>query len=153
MIARIVATQRGTGEQLNIEIHWQSGPVRRDHVGAPVRRLEQLPSHEALRRRILELHKEGTSHPETSGTLNAEGYRPQKQGIFSSSSVTNLLNKCRPSPNKDALHPKTDPFPRSTGVVSQTTAPRATTWKQQSTPERLKKSASNFAMQNPDCQV
>ena len=65
MIARIVATQHGTREQLNVEIHWQSGPVSRIHVCAPARRLEQLPSYEALRRRIPELDKECRSRPET----------------------------------------------------------------------------------------
>ena len=98
MIARIVVTQRGTSEQIAVEVHWHGGQVSRNHLRAPVRRLEQLSSYEALRRRVLELDNEGRSHPEIAGILNTEGYRPPRRENFSVGSVINLLNKCRPSP-------------------------------------------------------
>ncbi len=102
MVERVVATQHGTSEQLDIEMHWHGGHTSRERVRAPVRRLEQLSSFEDLGRRALELESEGRAQQEIADILNAEGYRPPRRESFNVSSVTNLLNKCRPQPRAPA---------------------------------------------------
>ena len=96
MIERIVATQEGVSERVAVEIHWHGGQVTAHRLRAPVRRLEQLTAFRSLRRRALELEREGRTQREIADCLNAEGWRPPRRARFSVGSVSNLLNKCRP---------------------------------------------------------
>jgi len=111
LIERIVATQHGTSEQLDIEIHWYGGHVSKECIRAPVRHLEQLSSYEALRRRITVLDSEKRSRQEIADILNAEGYRPARREQFTVNAVANLLRKCRPAP-KGSQRPRPPPADR-----------------------------------------
>ncbi len=111
MIERIVATQDGVSERIAVEIRWHGGQVTAHCMRAPVRRLEQLTSFEALRRRALELESEGRTQQGIADCLNAEGYRPPRRKAFSIGSVSNLLGKCRP-PARSSPHPWRPPADR-----------------------------------------
>ena len=111
MIDRIVATQHGTSEQLDIEIHWYGGQVSREHIRTPVRRLDQLSSYQDLCQRVMQLKDENTTQQEIADILNAEGYTPPRRKSFTAFSVANILRTCRPS-SRGPVRPRPPPADR-----------------------------------------
>ncbi|HMF36058.1 MAG TPA: recombinase zinc beta ribbon domain-containing protein [Isosphaeraceae bacterium] len=76
LVERITVGVRGQTEWVDVAIRWAGGLESRHEVCRPVKKYEQLSNYQALRDRMIELRRAGTTTGEIAGRLNREGFHP-----------------------------------------------------------------------------
>jgi hypothetical protein len=102
LVERVVVNIEGQTEVVAVAIHWAGGFVSRHEIRRPIGRYPRLRDYEQLRQRLTELRRQGKTSLEIAETLNAEGFRPAKQGpAFNERSVRMLLCRLGLSGSRD----------------------------------------------------
>jgi len=78
MVERITVSVRGQTEWVDVTIQWAGGLETRHEILRPIRKYEQLSNYGALRNRMVELRRGGTSCAEIAKRLNHEGFHPPR---------------------------------------------------------------------------
>jgi DNA invertase Pin-like site-specific DNA recombinase len=76
LVERITVGVRGQTEWVDVAIRWAGGLESRHEICRPVRKYEQLSNYQALRDRMIELRRAGTTTGEIARRLNCEGFHP-----------------------------------------------------------------------------
>jgi hypothetical protein len=94
LVERITVAIRGESERVDVTIRWAGGRESRHEIRRPVLKYEQLSNYEALRDRVVELHRAGRSTREIAEQLNREGfYPPRDPGQFNRVVINQLLKR------------------------------------------------------------
>ena len=112
VVERVVVDAQGTSERVRVAIEWVGGGRTEGEVVRPVARLADLSYYPQLCERLRELSAAGLAAAEIARQLDAEGYRPAREGAgFGASWVRELrrrlgLSRHRPhTMRRDGLGP------------------------------------------------
>lgn len=78
LVERITVALRGQTEWVDVTIRWAGGLESRHEVRRPVQKYEQLSNYGALRDRMVELRRGGSTTSEIAEQLNREGFHPPR---------------------------------------------------------------------------
>jgi hypothetical protein len=94
LVEEVLVTVRDDSDQVAVTIRWSGGQVTAHQLIRPVQCYEQMANHDALLKRIHELHESGRTMAEVAEQLNQEGFHPPKRSAtFNGGIVTRLLAK------------------------------------------------------------
>lgn len=102
VVQRVVVDAQGRSERVQVRIDWIGGGHTEGEMVRDIARLADLSYYPQLCERVRTLTKKGMSAPVIAEQLNADGYRPARQGArFGLAQVTELqrrlgLRACRP---------------------------------------------------------
>jgi AraC-like DNA-binding protein len=94
LIERVLVTVIENTENVQVEVHWQSGHQTHALITRPVARLEQMSRYQPLIDRVKALHAQGHTAVEIAEKLNTEGWKPPKRrDTYNASMVRDLLTR------------------------------------------------------------
>jgi DNA invertase Pin-like site-specific DNA recombinase len=92
LIDQVELTRRGTGQEIDMVIHWRGGSTTHHEVRQGLRTYRDLSGGtERLRDRILALRGDGLTGDQIAAILNREGFHPARGSGFSGNRVRRLL--------------------------------------------------------------
>ena len=87
MIERVTVEVIGDTERVKVDLLWVGGVHTRAEIRRPVRNLQQLSYYDELCARIAELKSEGKNQGEITAILNATGWKPARNDLFTEASL------------------------------------------------------------------
>jgi DNA invertase Pin-like site-specific DNA recombinase len=91
LVEQIVVTVQHKSEYVDITIHWQGGFLSQHEIVRPLATFKRLRDYDCLMERLEQLHREGKTMPVIAAALNAEGFVPPRQGVFTVDTVSDLM--------------------------------------------------------------
>ena len=96
LVERITVGVRGQTEWVDVAIRWAGGQESRHEVCRTINKYDQLSNYQALRDRMIELRRAGTTTEAIAGRLNREGFHPPRgPAQFTPSIVKQFLSRRR----------------------------------------------------------
>jgi len=87
VIKEVTVDQKRSVGKVWFKIVWQTGAISEHWYNRRVRSYSEHPRAESIQQRIRELHAEGKFDDDIADTLNAEGLRTSKQGLFNHNTI------------------------------------------------------------------
>jgi DNA invertase Pin-like site-specific DNA recombinase len=103
LIEKVVVEPSRNGERLQIQIRWSGGYESCHEIDKAVFSFDRLEDSQAILSRVLELCHRGYNQTAIAQTLNEEGYRSTRGGVYTKPIITQLLRRLRKSEHDTSM--------------------------------------------------